>query len=273
MSGGFVVFGGGGGTSGGGGGTTYTPPIPPQIQGLGLWLKASVGVTVDGSNNVSKWVDQGPNGFTFTQLTAANQPLLVNGAINSKPVVRFYGNPSALDADLTNPALLTTATSGWRLYFILKHNGFTASPQYQCPLFFPTSLSPTNDRGWILISNDASYSDVAFGSGATFAKTRSGSIGLSTTGFHTLSIAFDGVASTGTSDFSYTLDSTLATTTTNAGYGTSVTTGLNSMRIGARGVGDFPLQADIAEIIIYTQAVSPANHAKLMAYVNSEYLI
>lgn len=249
-----------------------------QVQGLAFDFDPANGVTKDGSNNVSAVIDQGPFGYTLSQSTGANQPLYVaSGTSTGKPIIRFgaSGATHYINGDLSYPALVPTSSStglGWTIYLIFKFNGFSGSPAYQCPIFFTTATSGTIQRAWMLLSNDSSsaYSDVSFGAGggSPLAITRSGNIGLGTTGFHVLRLTYDGLGNTN-SNFTYSLDSTVGTTGANGGY-SSVTTG--PVCIGARGNDQaFPLSADIARILVFGNAVSAANHSKLMSYFRTTY--
>jgi alpha-tubulin suppressor-like RCC1 family protein len=67
-----------------------TNPVVPA-PGLQLWLSADVGVTTDGSGNVSQWNDRSPNQFPATQGTSSADPVLVSNASNGKPVLQFSG--------------------------------------------------------------------------------------------------------------------------------------------------------------------------------------
>jgi len=66
------------------------PFLPTRLPGLVLWLRADLGITLNGGN-VSAWADQSGNGNHATQGTAANQPLYVSSGINGRPTVRFDG--------------------------------------------------------------------------------------------------------------------------------------------------------------------------------------
>jgi hypothetical protein len=68
--------------------TTGGTPIPTAS--LQLWLRADAGVdTLNGT--VSRWHDQSGNGNDAIQASSTRQPLLVAGALNGKPVLRFDG--------------------------------------------------------------------------------------------------------------------------------------------------------------------------------------
>jgi len=64
---------------------------PATITGLKLWLDSSVGITKDGSNNVSQWDDQSGFNNHATQLTGGLQPVYQASSLNGKPVLVFNG--------------------------------------------------------------------------------------------------------------------------------------------------------------------------------------
>ena len=71
--------------------TTPTSTVAPVPQnGLRLWLSSDA-LT---ENAVSTWIDLSGSGNHATQTTASAQPLVVKGAANGLPVVRFNGSSS-----------------------------------------------------------------------------------------------------------------------------------------------------------------------------------
>ena len=69
---------------------------PISTTGLKLWLKADAGITKDAGDFVSAWADQSGNGLDVTQGTPASQPVFVPNALNGIPVVRFDGTDDSL---------------------------------------------------------------------------------------------------------------------------------------------------------------------------------
>lgn len=59
--------------------------------GLVLWLRAGADVVADGSNKVSSWGDVSGGARHATQATSSFQPQLVSSAIGGKPALRFDG--------------------------------------------------------------------------------------------------------------------------------------------------------------------------------------
>jgi hypothetical protein len=63
---------------------------PADIPGLALWVRADAGVTVDEAGRLAAWADPDrDNGFV--QANAACRPILAPQALNGLPVVRFDG--------------------------------------------------------------------------------------------------------------------------------------------------------------------------------------
>ena len=86
----------------------FVPPLlfsPSNIAGLQLWLDATTGlfdatsggsaVTTDGTA-VARWEDQSGSDYHVTQATLANRPVLKTGIRNSKNAIRFDGSNDAL---------------------------------------------------------------------------------------------------------------------------------------------------------------------------------
>jgi alpha-tubulin suppressor-like RCC1 family protein/predicted small metal-binding protein len=63
----------------------------PVSSGVKLWLKASSGVTTNGTGQVSQWADQSGNDNHAAQATGSAQPQWISEAIYGKPAVRFDG--------------------------------------------------------------------------------------------------------------------------------------------------------------------------------------
>lgn len=58
--------------------------------GLALWVRADAGATLNGSA-VTQWTDQSGNNRLAVQSSTASQPMLISNAVNGLPAVRFDG--------------------------------------------------------------------------------------------------------------------------------------------------------------------------------------
>lgn len=70
--------------------TASAPDAAVPRAGLKVWFAADQGVVASGTK-VARWTDLSGSGADATQTAAASQPVLVDGALNGKPVVRFDG--------------------------------------------------------------------------------------------------------------------------------------------------------------------------------------
>lgn len=71
---------------------------PTNIPGLSVWLRADSLVVKDVNDNVSSWNNSMAGGASFTQGTATLQPKWTANVLNGKPVIRFDGSNDFLSA-------------------------------------------------------------------------------------------------------------------------------------------------------------------------------
>ncbi|HEV7921512.1 MAG TPA: hypothetical protein VGR02_12060 [Thermoanaerobaculia bacterium] len=102
--------------------TASTPPMQVETpglvsvagaevptNGLSLWLRADALVTTGPENTVTMW--KSPNNMQATQTAAGRQPRLYPNAINGHAAVRFDGDDDMLEANLNiDPAVVPDAT-------------------------------------------------------------------------------------------------------------------------------------------------------------------
>jgi hypothetical protein len=90
---------------------SVVPFVPTDIAGCQLWLKADAGITKDGSNYVSAWLDQSGNNNHAVQATGSAQPLWVDNQLNGKPSLCFIYD------GMTFPDI---AVDSFSAFFIIK---------------------------------------------------------------------------------------------------------------------------------------------------------
>lgn len=100
----------------------WTPKMLPNLK---LWLRADLGVTLNGSN-VSTWADQSGNGNNVTQGTANKQPLYVasDANIRNKPVLDFDGVRHQLQGDY---GAALTGAKNWSLIVVYQADTLTGT--------------------------------------------------------------------------------------------------------------------------------------------------
>jgi hypothetical protein len=79
---------------------------------LRLWLKADVGITLNGSD-VAAWADQSGNGFNLVQATAAQQPAYNATGFNGRPTVDFVESDTNNLQSAHNVAFSLGTASSW----------------------------------------------------------------------------------------------------------------------------------------------------------------
>ena len=89
---------------------------PPGIGGCILWLRADMGITLNGSD-VSAWADQSGNGNDADQTTPADQPAYeASGGPNSKPCVTFDSG----NTEYMNIAGMTDASNDYTIFAVIN---------------------------------------------------------------------------------------------------------------------------------------------------------
>jgi len=220
------------------------PFLPPQVGNLVSWLRADMGITLNGSN-VSAWADQSGNGNHVTQATAVKQPTYVasDASYNGLPTVSFGGAQS-----MNTAALLPSSPIAQPITMIL------AGQTHQSPggsflcefsgtrfLFYYTTIGPDLR----VFANGSELLD-----NVNVADQK-----------HVYAAQFNGAASALYIDNSQTA---AASGTVGAGSLTDLAVGSES------GTANF-LTGKIAEVIVYNSVISPIQRSTLFAYLGSRY--
>jgi PKD repeat protein len=231
------------------------PPVVPTA-GLGLWLKADAGVTLAG-NAVAQWADQSGNNRLATQSTASRQPLLVNNALNGKPALSFNGTGQYLRFDLPVNGL-----SGMTMILVAANSANRTggeSNAENAALFW----NETGEWGTVYLSPFQSNVKFRFGTGQTDnlpAYQRPASIGNA----YSISVA----TKQGTTD---TLHVNGQLVVTQGGKRSQIALTQSAGNVG-RGYNNstyFPGQ--IAEVLVYTRALTDAERQGVEAYLKAKY--
>lgn len=241
-----------GDTSGTSDGLGFTPY---SIDGCKLWLRSDLGITKDGSNNVTAWADQSGSGNNATQWTALTRPTWQTNILNTYPGILF-GASSVLKCNS-----LATAMAGFQkpssLFFVLKSIVTEGSAS-----FFNVFSISTTDANYMLGLADTTFYLTASAIDDDSNST-SGVDNVDPTGsFHYLSFVRSDVSIVGYKDGTsrFTVDiSELQTSTYDRGF------------IGGPAPGENSLQGHLIEVIGYDSALSTANRQAIEAYLATRY--
>lgn len=226
-----------------------------KIDGLSLWLETTSSDSIDhieasDGHAVSVWNDISDSSFlpkNSEQTNSASQPKYITNVINGLPVLRFDGSndfmtlPPASTIGLSNSnyeIFVVYQTKSTSVQFLLAG----AIEQYEVHLNGAANLRfiPTNGK----------YSDIDF----------SNSLSLPHIGVVRVQNGFGIVRVDGVD----TLD-----VETNA-----ISTSTTTLVIGTRSVaGALPMNGDIAEIIIFTRALSDQERSDVESYLSEKWNI
>ena len=238
--------------------------------GLQLWLRADAGVTLNGTT-VSGWADQSGNGNDAIQANASRQPLLVAGALNGRPVLRFDGANDRLG--------LTGATpmSQISLFIVQKADAGATGPYP----YYPISLGDAFHDGqvyYLSMQNDFSIArsdEIEPGAGlhqwvratvkdcAAFGQWKIVSV-VTDQRIWSTTLRANGVnASIAPQESNISISVPL---------GDSTGTGVGGIG-GADGVpvGQLTFKGDIAEVLVYSSALTDSARQAVENYLNSKY--
>src|SRR5262245_42733395 len=214
--------------------------VDPPLTGLIARYRADNEVT--GTTDVSAWGDMTANGNHLSQGTGANQPALVTGVVNGKPVIRFT---------LANNDFLRRAS------FV---GGTETQPYTQVMIAARTSGSAVQ---WAVSAGNTSFRSLGYDSDNTaqmFAGGIFDTASVINTSFHSLIGIFNGASS------QIFLDNS-SIGTGDAGGGELV-----GLCIGnGDATSSSPFGGDIAEVLVYDHALDATERTALAAYVAAQY--
>lgn len=216
--------------------------------GLTFWVRADAGVQISGGF-VTNWVNQAPGGGNdATQAAVANQPTWVNNVINSQPVVRFDAND-----------LLRTATP------VQTNQTFS---------MFTVATLGQNSLGGNGYVGPFHNGQEAFSTGYGFRRQ-----GLTTYGLAFPNVAFVNFGTTiGTGihleDAHRNSSGAITFFVNGAQSGTVQTPGApiiptHSSQVGGSDMGFFI--GDVAEVLVYNNALAPADRQAVQEYIFAKY--
>lgn len=228
-------------------GSAFTPA---SIANLTFWIDASdaASITVDGSNNVSQWNDKSGNGFHAGQSNSAKRPSYTgSNQIKGRNVPNFDGS---------NDNLITTGTMS------------VSQPNTTFVVFkYPSGLSTTTrylfdgsvNRQFIIVATPTTPSQINFGAGTTVGIT-------SLTGIENATSYVTSVFNGASSQVRVNgVQRSTGNPGTN-GVGTALVIGAFQSQAGSF------WQGMIAEILIYSRALSGSEITTLESYLSSKWV-
>jgi len=223
--------------------------------GLQLWLKADAGVTTNVNGSVARWDDQSGNDNHATQGAELLAPIRVPNALNDRPVLRFDGVDDYLNiasslslsftGDLTTFFVVRfTDFASHRAIWAKTANNFPAPTDYY---ILPGSGQPQVYRGAGTGTGLGSYASP---------------VGLTAGSFLTVGFGIEGTICTHYLASQPTGSGTIDVTTADTGA---------PLLIGTRGDFFTRMKGEIAEILIYSRALTPDERISVADYLAQKY--
>ncbi|MEW5798839.1 MAG: GLUG motif-containing protein [Bacteroidota bacterium] len=220
----------------------------PDTANLQIWLRADEGVAAEGGN-VLAWYDRSGNNHYTQQNASANQPSFVSAVVNGYPVVRFNGSTGYLPF-----------VSNW---------DFLVGTNYTIFVVEARSSNKTNNYcigGSTTVLNSAIHLGYRNDSTVTFAQYA-----------NDLDVSVPKYTSQEFTVYTFQLSSAGHAIYNNAGLlasnsNTNPFVSLNDISVG-RSFGTAYYGGDIAEVIIYSSALSSNNRNTIENYLLQKYNI
>ncbi|HEY5791804.1 MAG TPA: LamG-like jellyroll fold domain-containing protein, partial [Chthoniobacterales bacterium] len=237
--------------------TAGTVPADVLGGGLKLWLKADA-VAQSSGTGVAQWSDQSGNNHHAIQATAAKQPKYQLNVLNGKPVVRFDG----IDDQL---AVTRVVQDDFTIAVLFKSSqgvGIQTKWWAGAGLVDAEVGGPRDDFGLSLNANGQVL-------GGTGGENLADTFLYSGTGYNNGQgrvAVFRRVKATGALELY--VDGILQAT---AAGGTQPLDEAQWMMIGSIQTSMNYLQGDIAEVVVYEQALMPEDQRRLEIYLGDKY--
>lgn len=242
---------------------------PKNLSGLELWLDAADGSTLFDADSggslvaadgaVGRWVDKSGNSRNFTQGTANNRPLWRATGKNGRGVLEFDGSNDRLVGPTTQFVKTNAAFTVLAVYLV---NDVTQN--------FPTVFSTNTDQAenWRFIDSPvASYNDAGFGSASgNFGKYRW--VGRTRGTWYAASVAYNGSGATTVGNYTVRQNASGQSLLSAGAYGNDSSSG---SAVGAQSANSNFLNGRIAELCIYSKALSATELASMESYLNKKW--
>lgn len=212
---------------------------PSSVSSLAMWEKADAITGISNGGAVATWSDSSGNGRDLTQATAGNRPTYQTNVINGKPVVRFA---AASTQYITNSTNFTTPVT---VIYVGKQTG------------------GSNGRVLSSVANNWLLGYWSGGKNQAYFEGWVSSVGTpaTDTNWHIYSAVETGSLSTVYADGSQIYSNA------------SGVAGPNGISVGCWASGG-PTECsnvDIAEVLVYSSALSSGDRANIEDYLNRKY--
>lgn len=229
-----------------------------SISGLDAWWDSSdqTTVTLDASSNVSQWTDKSGNNRTLAQSTANNRPSY-SGTINGRSVLTFDG---------LNDTLGTSGAYSQQQYSVFAVVKSTSSSGLRGVITADSGGGTTNTRGpQLAYTFGSTYGCVGFtAAGGVVTEAPATSVATNTARVITV------VQTASALEMWINGSSNGGSTCSQTAYSQPLYVGVASHGVGSGSMSGW-FAGDIAEVVVYGQALSDTQRASVQTYLTSKW--
>jgi len=248
------------------GGVDSPVASPLEIGDCALWLDAGQGITQAGGY-VSQWDDMSGNSRHASQATGASQPAYVSDGLNGTPVLRFDGTNDYLDLSSTSGNLFRNLT-GASIFMV-----FTPTRSTYEGLFVASAGNTTAKRRFSVWHGGSQSGKPEFRAVRLDADTESY---LVTETVNSTSRVYSAVTSWYDKNGAQYLSGAISGSAVGTMYataGNTEDTDSTYVKIGVALDNSLPFAGDIAEIIVFSKALTDTERRRVERYLSIKYNI
>jgi len=235
-----------------------------------VWLDASALNGLSNGASVSSWTDRSGNGWNANQASATNRPSFLSNALNGKPVIHFDRNSAVQYLELTTAGIGGAMSNSNTIFAVAKANSGALDNNTDNSGNHQSIFMAVGYHGGLFFYG---YPTTAFAF-TTWANDRN-------TGFYQAMAASQGqwqmgmLRNTGTAAVSSFVSALNGTSAASQLGNFQMFNYADLVRIGvASNPGmpySWPLNGDIAEIILYNTALNDAQRIIVENYLSAKY--
>lgn len=239
---------------------------PKQIANLGLWLDADDASTITTvSGVVSEWRDKSGSGRVFSQGTANNRPTVATNVFGTKSAIRFDGSNDSLRSSADAGSLVFPATC-----FIVANKPVSTADGGLFTHIKSGSNAYDSAHAWGMLTNSNGAAIRVMGATSTALFPGVGAA-AALLGKFMASLRL-------TTNSGILKNRTAGLSNTDSSFSFSATPSNDGCGVGflsaSSGVGNFDilyLAGDIAEVLIYSRALSASEESSVENYLAKKY--
>lgn len=236
--------------------------VPDAVTKLRIWYDGSDVTQFQPTNpsdgaTITQWNDKSNYAHNANPTGGATKrPTYQTNELNSLSVVQFDGINDCLSV---NPIVDIRSIAQWNLFCVVK-------------------FTDTTGNRWISQSDNGTNSVALYHNGANMAVANAGGVGVSanalnTTGYHYMSVSYDGTATGNADRLKLRIDGSNEALTFTGTVGATNPANIDHLMIGCNGADSEYFQGYIAEYILYYAQLNPTEINSIESYLVNRWAL